>query len=220
MPYVFCLCKLYIHVICFLSFVCVNCIYMSYVLNVFCLCKLYIHVICFKCLLSYKKDKKHMPCIYNWHRQTTFKTYDMYIQFTQTKDVYTIYTDKSIYMSYVLNVFCLCKLYIHVICFKCLVYVNCIYMSYVFCLCKLYIHVICFLSLKRHMTCIYNLHRQKTKNIWHLYTIYTDKRHLKHMTCIYNLHRQKTKNILYACHMFFVFCLCKLYIHVICLLSM
>ena len=28
------------------------------------------------------------------------------------------------------------------------------------------------------MTCIYNLHRQKTK---------------KHMTCIYNLHRQRQK---------------------------
>jgi hypothetical protein len=26
-------------------------------------------------------------------------------------------------------------------------------------------------------------------SIWHVYTIYTDKRH---MTCIYNLHRQKT----------------------------
>jgi len=28
------------------------------------------------------KDKKHMTCIYNLHRQKTFKTYDMYIQFT------------------------------------------------------------------------------------------------------------------------------------------
>jgi hypothetical protein len=42
------------------------------------------------------------------------------------------------------------------------------------------------------MTCIYNLHRKKTKNICHVYTIDTEKRHLKHMTCIYNLHRQKT----------------------------
>ena len=70
-----------------------------------------------------------MTCIYNLHRQRQ-KTYDMYIQFTQTKD-------------------------------------------------------------KKHMTCIYNLHRKRQKNIWHVYTIYTDKRH---MTCytIYIDKRQKT----------------------------
>jgi hypothetical protein len=29
-----------------------------------------------------KRHLKHMTCIYNLHRQKTFKTYDMYIQFT------------------------------------------------------------------------------------------------------------------------------------------
>jgi hypothetical protein len=161
MYFVFCLCKLYIHVICFLSFVYVNCKYMSYVLNVFCLCKLYIHVICCIYNLHRQKTKKHMTCIYNLHRQKTFKTYDMYIQFTQTKD--------KKHMTCIYNL-SLCILYIHVICFLSFVYVNCIYMSYVFFLCKLYIHVISFLSFVC-VNCIYMsyvfclLHRQKTKNI-------------------------------------------------------
>jgi hypothetical protein len=60
---------------------------MSYVLNVFCLCKLYIRLFVYT-IDTDKRHLKHMTCIYNLHRQKT------YIQFTQKKDVYTIYTDK------------------------------------------------------------------------------------------------------------------------------
>ena len=34
-----------------------------------------------------KRHLKHMTCIYNLHRHKTFKTYDMHIQCTQTKDI-------------------------------------------------------------------------------------------------------------------------------------
>jgi hypothetical protein len=39
------------------------------------------------------------------------------------------------------------------------------------------------------MTSIYNLHKQKTYDMYIQFTQTKDK---KHMTCIYNLHRQKT----------------------------
>jgi hypothetical protein len=151
------------------------------------------------------KDKKHMTCIYNLHRQKTKYIWHVYTICIDKKQkniwhVYTIYTDKrqKTYDMYILSVS--------------IVYTW--HMFFVFFLCKLYMHVICFLSFV-YVNCIYNLHRQKKKNIWHVYTIYIEKRH---MTCIYNLHRQKTKNIW---HVYTIYtCLCKLYIHVICLLSM
>jgi hypothetical protein len=159
---VFCLCKLYIHVICFLSFVYVNCIYMSYVL-------------------------------YNLHRQKTKNIWHVYTICIDKRQkniwhVYTIYTDKR-HLKLYMHVICLLSMWIVYTChmFFVFVYVNCIYMSYVlnvFFLCKLYIHVICLFHIdKRHMTCIYNLHRQKTYDMYIQFTQTKDK---KHMTCIYN----------------------------------